>query len=309
MASPQCKVAIVGASGHLGAFIFKALHQSNKFDITVINRVSSKPAEYPKPTKVVQVNDGYPPLEIVEAFRGNDVVVLVLGFATDEEQLANLARASVEAGVKRLVPSGYGADTNNKEVPKVFPIGAAKARALEHLKSLEHPGWSWTEVACGSLLDLSIQNGFYGIKPDTKTAEILDDGNAKFTATTRDGVSQAVVGILSHPVETANRIVYVSTTELSQNEILEAEQNIVGLEGWKITHVDTDGEIARAQKIVETATEMMPRMMAMQRLGLAIQVQDRFEANFKKRGILDNELLGIPQESIQEVVSRVIKGQ
>ncbi|KAF4336267.1 isoflavone reductase like P3 [Fusarium beomiforme] len=309
MSSPLRKVAIVGASGRLGAFIFNILHQSNKFDITVINRVSSKPAEYPKLTKVIKVNDEYPPSEIVEAFRGNDAVVLALGFATSEEQLANLARASVEAGVKRLVSSGYGADTNNKQVPKVFPIGAAKARTLEHLKSLEQPGWSWTEVACGSLLDMSIQSGFYGIKAETKTAEILDDGNARFTATTRDGVGQAVVGILSHPDETVNRIVYVSTTELSQNDILEAEQKIIGKQGWKITHVDTDEEIAKSQKIVETATEMMPRMMAMQRLGLAIHVQDRFEANFKERGILDNELLEVPQESIEEVVARVIKRQ
>lgn len=154
-----------------------------------------------------------------------------------------------------------------------------------------------------------IQVDFFGIKPEAKTAEILDDGNAKFTATTRDGVGQAVVGILGHPEETANRIVYISSTELSLNDVLEAEQKLVGKEGWKITNVKTDEEIAKAQKVVATATEMMPRMMATGRLGLAVNVQDRFEANFEGRGILDNDLLGVPQESIEEVVARVRYGR
>ncbi|RKK67277.1 hypothetical protein BFJ69_g14648 [Fusarium oxysporum] len=308
MSSPLRKVAIVGASGRIGAFIFKSLHRSNKFDITVINRFGSKPAEYPEPTKVVQVHDEYPPLEMVQAFRGHDAVVLALGFAA-EEHLPELARASVEAGVKRLIASGYGVDTTNEEAVKIFPVAAAKVRMVEHLKFLEQPGWSWTEVACGAFLDFCIQVEFFGIKPEAKTAEILDDGNAKFTATTRDGVGQAVVGILGHPEETANRIVYISSTEMSLNDVLEAEQKLVGKEGWKITHVKTDEEIAKAQKIVATATEMMPRMMATGRLGLAVNVQERFEANFERRGILDNDLLGVPQESIEEVVARVSQRQ
>ncbi|KAL9573240.1 hypothetical protein ACKAV7_002925 [Fusarium commune] len=227
---------------------------------------------------------------MVQAFRGHDAVVLALGFAA-EEHLPELARASVEADVKRLIASGYGIDTTNEEAVKIFLVAAAKARMVEHLKFLEQPV------------------GFFGIKPEAKADKIPDDGNAKFTATTRDGVGQAVVGILGHPEETVNRIVYISSTELSLNDVLEAEQKLVGKEGWKITHVKTDEEIAKAQKIVATATEMMPRMMATGRLGLAVNVQDRSEANFEKRGILDNDLLGLPQESIEEVVARVRNGR
>ena len=90
---------------------------------------------------------------MVQVFRGHDAVVLALGFAA-EEHLPELARASVEAGVKRLIASGYGADTTNQDTVRVFPVAAAKARMVEHLKSLEQPGWSWTEVACGVILDL-----------------------------------------------------------------------------------------------------------------------------------------------------------
>ncbi|KAG5771350.1 hypothetical protein H9Q73_012912 [Fusarium xylarioides] len=147
--------------------------------------------------------------------------LLALGFAA-EEYLPELARASVEAGVKRLIASGYGVDT--------------------------------------------IHVDFFGIKSEIKTAEVLDDGNAKFIVTTRDGVGQAVVGISNHLEETANRIV--------------CRTKLLGKGGWKITHVERDEEIAKAQKIVATATKMMPRMMATGGLGLAVNVQDIFEANF-----------------------------
>ncbi|KAF5695226.1 isoflavone reductase like P3 [Fusarium denticulatum] len=141
------------------------------------------------------------------------------GFAT-EEHLPELARASVEADVKRLIASGYGANTTNKEAVKVFPVAGPKARMIEHLKFLEQP-------------------------------------------------------------------------EPSLNDILEAEQKLVGKEGWKITQ----------------CTEMMPRMLATGRLSLAVNVKEGSKANVEKRGILDNDLLRVPQESIEDVVARVKNGR
>ena len=49
----------------------------------------------------------------------------------------------------------------------------------------------------------------------------------------------------------------------------------------------------------------MPRLMAVGRIGLAINLLDRFGSNFKERGILENELLGVPQESLREVIARM----
>jgi hypothetical protein len=57
-----------------------------------------------------------------------------------------------------------------------------------------------------------------------------------------------------------------------------------------------------------TQTKQQIALSIYHQLGLAVNVQDRFEANFEKRGILDNDLLGVPQESVEEVVARVRKG-
>ncbi|KAF5576556.1 isoflavone reductase like P3 [Fusarium pseudocircinatum] len=179
--------------------------------------------------------------------------------------------------VKRLIALGYGADATNQEAIKGFPVA-------------------------------SIKVGSFGVSPTDKTAGFLDYGEAKFTATTRHGVSQAVVGILSNLKETANRIAYISSTELSPDDSLEAEKKLVGKEGWKITLVKTDEEIARVRKIVATATEMMG-MLAAGRLSLAVNVNERSKANFEKRSMLDNDLLRVPQESIEDVVARLKNGR
>jgi hypothetical protein len=129
------------------------LHKAAQFNVTVISRVSSKATEYPPSINVVQVPDGYPYPDMVQAFRGSDAVVLALGFA-GEQYLPSLGRASVEAGVKRVIASGYGADTNVQATVDVFPVAGKKAAMIKDLVSLERPGWSWSDVACGVFLDL-----------------------------------------------------------------------------------------------------------------------------------------------------------
>ncbi|CAG9941587.1 unnamed protein product [Clonostachys rosea f. rosea IK726] len=302
MTSSLRRVAIVGASGHLGPFILKALEHGQNLEITVITRTSSS-AVFPANTRVVRVADGYQDDEMVEAFRGHDAVVLSLGFAAEHRHAA-LARASIKAGVKRLVASGYGVDPTNEEASKVFPVAATKAAMIEDLKSLEISGWSWTVISCGLFLDFCIQVGFFGIDPVKKTASIWDDGNARFTATTREGIGKSVVGVLQHPDETANRIVYISSTELSMNELLAAEEKVSGEGGWQVSHVNTEEEIAKAQETLATETEIMPKMMAAGRLGLAVNMKESFGANFRALGLLENELLGVSQESLEDIVRR-----
>ena len=89
------------------------------------------------------------------------------------------------------------------------------------------------------------------------------------------------------------------------NDILAEEKRIAGEDGWKISHVKTEEEIPRAIEAAKTATEFMPRMMAVGRIGLAINLLDRFGSYFEERGVLENELLGVPQESLREVIARM----
>jgi hypothetical protein len=119
----------------------------------------------------------------------------------------------------------------------------------------------------------------------------------------------AVARILANPEATANRLVYVSSFETSLNGILAAEQKATGTTPveWTIDRVSTDTQITHYLQESAAATEFMPRMMAQGKLALAINVKSEFQQDFAKLGKLDNKLLGIQQESVDEVVASVLK--
>lgn len=270
--------------------------------------------------KILKVRDGYADDEMIEAFKGQDAVVLCLNHSAEHRHAA-LADASIKAGVKHLVASIYGGNLNSKS-QELFPLAAKKAKLVQELRARETAGWEWTGISCGLFFDLCVQpfsfnmqplltlfscisNGFFGFNPSLHTGQIWDSGNTTFSATNVATVGLAVAKVLASPAETANRLVYISSFECSMNDILQAYKNATNVSDWRIAHVDTDEEI-------ESATDNFTRtgqMMALGRLALASMVKEGIGANFMTEGLLDNELLGLPRESesVEKTVSRVLK--
>jgi hypothetical protein len=89
---------------------------------------------------------------LVEAFKGQDVVVSVLGAGGlgDESKIID---AAVTAGVKRFIPSQFGSNTQNKKACGLLPILSGKAAVIEHLKKQEVHGLSWTGITTGLAFD------------------------------------------------------------------------------------------------------------------------------------------------------------
>jgi hypothetical protein len=129
------------------------LQANPAFDVTVVSRQSSS-ASFPQDTKVVKISDSYPKTEFVDVFKGQDAVVLSLNYAAEFQYHNMLVDASVEAGVKRLIPSIWGGRLDLPKAREVFPLAASKAQLLDHVKSMAAPGWSYTAVATGLFLDL-----------------------------------------------------------------------------------------------------------------------------------------------------------
>lgn len=72
-----------------------------------------------------------------------------------------------------------------------------------------------------------------GFDVQRHSAVIYDDGTEEFTGTTLEGIGQAVVGVLKHPNETANRFVKARSIQVSQNHLLEAFQRLTG-QPWEV---------------------------------------------------------------------------
>lgn len=141
-----------GPTGNLGTYVLKALNSSPNFDVTVISRKSSESTFDPS-LKVVKISDDYPEDELVQAFAGQDAVVLTTGHGLGGKEFG-IVDAAIKAGVKRFMPSEFGSNSQNKGAVQMFPMMAPKAKLVDYLRSKESSGFTWTSIATGIFFDL-----------------------------------------------------------------------------------------------------------------------------------------------------------
>lgn len=151
-----------------------------------------------------------------------------------------------------------------------------------------------------------IQVGLLGVSVKDHTAYIWDDGNVTFTATTREHIAIAVRNTLLRPAETANRILHVSSVECSTSDILATSKKISGNDDWTVTYCDSAAQIAQAKHDRQHGETDGVRMMALGRLALLVNLREECEPNYQRQGVLDNELLGIPQVPFEVVLRKAL---
>ncbi|OBS29440.1 hypothetical protein FPOA_03376 [Fusarium poae] len=293
-------IAIAGAAGDLGSAVFSALVNSSKFNLTVLTRKDSK-STFPSGTKVVQVD--YDSLEsLTAALQGQDAVVSTVGsLAIPSQNL--LIDAAVAAGVKRFLPSEFG---SNLVVPSVrkLPVFGTKVAIEDKLIELAKQGKiTYTFVYNGAFLDWGIKQNFL---LDFASPEITlwDGGNAEFSTTTLATVGDAVVGVLTHPQETQDRIVYVQDTVLTQKKLLELAKEVSPEKEWKVKDGKIDDLTAQSDANVAKGIYDWPTLSA-------YLFRSLFDAkSVPKYEKLDNELLGIKgvtDEQIKEFLKAHIQ--
>ncbi|KAL7272792.1 hypothetical protein RUND412_004379 [Rhizina undulata] len=237
MASYTVKnVALVGATGNLGPSILAALRESS-YNVTVLTRAGSTSTQnLPSDVTVVSVDyDNH--ASVVEALRGQDALVVTIGAAGIVLQ-RKIIDAAVEAGVKRYIPSEFGGDTSNEKASKLA-VFKAKVETREYLKALAKEGKiEWSGITNGGFFDWGLKVGFLGFNKATKTARIYDGGKRHFSVTKLADVGRAVAGILAHPAETRNRLVYVHSASVTQKQLLAIYEKHTG-EKWTVVEVDT----------------------------------------------------------------------
>lgn len=175
-----------------------------------------------------------------EALEGVDGVVSALSFDAIAMQ-KNLVLAAASAGVRRMIPSEYGNDTMNPKLA-AFPIYQPKIaiRELCQRQAADSGGkFSWTVVMNASFLAPGWTLDFL-VDMTKRKCEIKDGGDILFCAATFDDISRAVVGIFTHPEETANRPVKISSIDTTQNELLRIAQELRPEDKWVITHSNTE---------------------------------------------------------------------
>ena len=211
------------AAGDLGEPVLKALVNSGKFNVTVLVRSASKNS-FPLHVEVIEVD--FTSVEsLTKALNGQDALVSTVGISGLEGQTI-MIDACVAAGVSRFLPSEFGSDLDNPMV-KALPVFGYKVAVNKYAeeKARETPEFSYTKIRNAAFLDWGLEHSFIF---DLKSGKprIYDSGDQLFSATTLATVGQVVVGVLSNPEETKNRVMRVHDINISQNRILQIARKV-----------------------------------------------------------------------------------
>ncbi|KAL8727693.1 MAG: hypothetical protein Q9166_005866 [cf. Caloplaca sp. 2 TL-2023] len=296
--APLKNVIIIGASGNVGKPVVDALLKAG-FNVTALTRKGSS-ATFPSDVKVQNVDDDYPYDQVLAAFKGQEAVINLLP-PVSVEQHNSIADAAAEAGIKRIIPSEFGSDTSNPKIVELIPLFGGKAAITEYLKTKESSGLSWTAVINGAFFDWGLYTGFLGFDLKNHTATIFDAGNAPVNATNLADVGQSIVSILSKPDETANKFVFIQSVKTDQNQILAALEKSTGTK-WTVNKQSaTEARQTGGEKLGKGDMSGIPDLIT----GGIYSGEPA--ADYATTRGLTNDLLGLKESPLQELVDQVVK--
>jgi putative NADH-flavin reductase len=303
-------VLIAGASGSVGLPILNALLDESSFNITILSRASST-ATFPPDIPVIKVSDEHTVKELTSAVKNQDAVIIALTTsavsADGKDGLAiRLIDAAVAAGVKRFIPSEFGANNLDPRARSLVSVYDIKGNMLEYLiaKANQSNGeLTWTSISCGSWLDWALNpaksGNFLGIDVKARTATVYDSGNARFAITTSRNAGLAVVRALVHAGMTANKQIFLNDFTGTTRDIVSSLEKQTG-EKFKIAQKDSAVEI-KALKEKFDGGDLFP-ILAMS-FGADIEIGYDFE----KEQEIWNDKLGLPKVTLDEVVEEAIE--
>ncbi|KAL6889089.1 hypothetical protein GGI43DRAFT_430807 [Trichoderma evansii] len=283
-------VAIAGSTGILGPSVVEVFQKSGHFNITLLARASNfdaVEAQFPG-LRIAQI-DYYSPESLVKALENQDAVVSALNHELHKPQIA-LIDASIKAGVKRFIPSEYGADASIQEVRDV-PYLRSKGIVQDYIiKS----GLPYTFLYTGPFLEWGLKRFF--LNPDNADAHVWNGGDIRIGTTTLSDVGLAIVNTLLKPAETENRHLYIASRVTTQNKVLAAVRETHPELKFSVVLRDLENSLAAAWEADKAG-----------RSGEFGFIRDflaaclyKYHREYKVNETRDNDLLGIKTLSPEE---------
>ena len=290
-------VTLAGASGKLGSAILQSLLSAKTFTVTVVSRSSSR-SKYPPSLHDARIPDHPSNEELTQIFRGQDAIIVAFAGSNADLQI-QYADAAAQAGVQHFIPADFGScDSSSPRAVDLIPLYRAKQKVREHLQRLASTSQlSWTSLVCGHFFDYGLTSGLLQCNLKTKEALIFDGGNIKWSATTLETIGQAVVRVLQQEEETKNRMLYIQSVCVSQNEVLESLERISG-HSWHVKHMlsedfikDTQAKLSRNPDDAEEWENM-------------VSVLGIVDSTWESKDDFANTLLGLDGEDLDQLIKK-----
>ncbi|KAK3303051.1 uncharacterized protein B0T15DRAFT_262294 [Chaetomium strumarium] len=299
------KVAIVGATGHVGSHIVSELLKNGRHEITALTRQGSN-SKCPEGVKVAPVD--YSKEEtIVEALRGHDFLIISLSTSAPPDVHPTICSAAGKAGIQWIMPNAYGMDPKNDRLLNDNVYGKVVREAMSDVKSA---GANYVILTCGFWYEWSLVAGtdFFGFDVKDKKAVLFDDGTQKISTSTLAQCGRAVAALLDLPVtkeggkpaleDWKDNGLYVASFHVSQRDMLDSIHRAMGDSDsdWTIMYEPSE---ERTNKALD---ELKKGSFA----GFAQAMYTRYfykngDGDFETMHGLANEKLGLPKEDLDAI--------
>lgn len=295
-------VALIGGTGTLGAPVLKAL-KASEFNIFVINRQTSK-SVYPR-TQVITVPDDLNIEKVAQEFREKEIDALIITIAGSHvESQKKLIDAAFKGGVKRVMPAEFGScDSADDKTNEILPLMKGKKVVRDYLLSLqdkpreERGPLTWTSLVTGHFFDYGLTCGLLKFDVKGRKAYILDGGNIKFSGSNLDFIGRAVIRILEKSKETENKLLYVHSNYVTQLELLEVLEKVIGDKFERIQQ-DSENELSiERPKMLNGDGDAREEVVA---------VWGVVASDWKNKEAFANTLLGLQEDDLEDTIRKVV---
>lgn len=179
-----------------------------------------------------------------------------------------------------------------------MPLFKHKTELRERLTRLsnENESFTWTSLVCGHFFDWNPEFLHTWIKE--RKAEILNNGEEKWSASTMSRIGEATAAILAKPEPTKDRVIYVQSFCVSQNQVIKSYENATGSQ-WQVQKFD-----AKKYEKEQKAKADDGDLEAVEDL---VWLLGTLDANWETRENFAMQMLGLENEDLDTEVQRIVK--
>ena len=210
----------------------------------------------------------------------------------------------MQAGVRRFIPADFGScDSSSPRALDLVPLYGAKKQVREYLQQLaaNGHGLSWTSLVCGHFFDWGLKSGFLQFDVSARKARIFDGGEVRWSATTLETVGLATVRVLQQEEDTKNRMLYIQSFCVTQNEVLKSLERVVG-HGWQLEQADSELYLKEMKRKLDIDPQNAKTIEEL------VSVEGIVDSNWEGKEDFANSLLDLQDEQVDHVIKKVING-
>ncbi len=294
----------------MGKYIAQHLLKTGKHVVTAIARPSST-SKLPEGVQVARVDySSEDNAALVEALRGQQVLVITMSVAAPSGTISKLVRAAAKAGVPYVLPNWFGHDAANNTLCNDSLLSHNRDSICAEIESLGIS--SYLLLVCNFWYEFSLGGGpdRYGFDFKKRSFVLFDDGNVAINTSTWPQCGRAIANLLSLKVlpddetdrsptlsQFRNGSIYISSFRLSQRNMFESVKRVTGTTDadWTFTHESAeqrwkDGQAALQQGNMKAFTKMLYSRMFF----------PNGDGDYQSSRGLHNKLLDLPVEDLDE---------